>query len=89
MKKFTEQQRIEIRNCLNELSNSYTRIEAERDHIKNIIDDMAEKFEINKRLARRLSKIFHKRNIAEEIANSEELTETYDEVVGLGTSLPA
>lgn len=85
--KFTEEQRKQIRNCLSELSNSYTRIEAERDLVKEIIERMSDEFSISKRLARRLAKIYHKRNIAEEIASAEELTETYDEVVGVGTTL--
>jgi hypothetical protein len=78
---FTEQQKLEVKNCLQEISNSYTRIEAERDHVKEIIQKMADEFEMNKRLSRRLAKVYHKRNIEEEVAANEELTATYEEVV--------
>ena len=79
--KLNEQQKKDIKNCLQEISNSYTRIEAERDLIKDILNRMADEFEMNKKLSRRLAKVYHKRNIAEEVAANEELTETYDQIV--------
>lgn len=75
---FTSQQKTDIKNCLQEISNSLTRVEAERDLIKEILTRMAEEFEINKRLARRLAKVYHKRNIEEEVAQVNELNDTYD-----------
>lgn len=83
--RLTEQQKKDIKNCLQEISNSYTRIEAERDLIKDVLNRMADEFEMNKKLSRRLAKVYHKRNIAEEIAANEELTETYDQIVPQGT----
>jgi len=83
--KLTEQQKKDIKNCLQEISNSYTRIEAERDLIKDVLQRMAEEFELNKKLSRRLAKVYHKRNIAEEIAANEELTDTYDQIVPQAT----
>lgn len=79
---FSPKEKVDIKNCLQEVSNSYTRIEAERDNVKAIIDRMAEDFEMNKRLSRRLAKVFHKRNLAEEVAAAEELSSTYEDVVG-------
>lgn len=79
---FSPKEKGDIKNCLQEISNSYTRIEAERDNVKAIIDRLAEEFEMNKRLSRRLAKVFHKRNLAEEVAAAEELSSTYEDVVG-------
>ena len=56
-------------------------IVAEKDLVKEIIQRMADEFEMNKRLSRKLAKVYHKRNIEEEIAASEELSETYDMIV--------
>ena len=39
---------------------------------------MADEFEISKRLAGRLAKVYHKRNIEEEVAQVLELNDTYD-----------
>lgn len=80
--KFTDEQKKQIKSCLSEISNSYTRIEAERELVKDIFVRMQDDFEMSKRLSRRLAKIYHKRNIAEEIASAEELSETYNEVIG-------
>ena len=75
---YTSQQKTEIKGCLQEISNSLTRIEAERDLIREVLSRMADEFEINKRLARRLAKVYHKRNIEEEVAQVQELNDTYD-----------
>ena len=42
---------------------------------------MATEFEMNKRLSRKLARVYHKRNIEEENAAQKELSETYDQVV--------
>jgi ribosomal protein S17E len=82
MRTLNEQQRKDIKNCLSEISNSYTRIEAERDLIKEVINRMADEFEMNKKLSRRLAKIYHKRNLEEEMAAAEEVSDTYELIVG-------
>jgi archaellum component FlaC len=79
--KYSPEQKKAIKDCLQEISNSLTRVEAERDNIREIINRMAEEFEMNKRISRKLARIYHKRNIEEERAEQEELNNTYDEVV--------
>lgn len=79
---FNPKEKNDIKNCLQEISNSYVRIEAERDNIKAIIERMEDEFEIPKKLARKLARVYHKRNLAEEIAAAEELSSTYEDVVG-------
>jgi hypothetical protein len=78
MANFTQQQKIAIKSCLQEISNSLTRMEAERDNIKEIVNRCATEFEMNKRITRKLARIFHKRNIEEERAEQEEINTTYD-----------
>jgi hypothetical protein len=78
MANFTQAQKVAIKNCLQEISNSLTRMEAERDNIKEIVNRMATEFEMNKRISRKLARIFHKRNIEEERAEQEEINTTYD-----------
>ena len=75
---YTTQQKAEIKNCLGEISNSLTRIEAEREFISECISRLADEYEINKRLARRLARVYHKRNLEEEVAQVQELNDTYD-----------
>jgi len=78
MANFTQAQKVAIKNCLQEISNSLTRMEAERDNIKEIVNRCATEFEMNKRITRKLARIFHKRNIEEERAEQEEINTTYD-----------
>ena len=77
----TPKQKTEIKSCLQEISNSLTRKEAEQDNIREIVNRMHSEFEMNKRIARKLARIFHKRNIEEERAEQEEINNTYDAVV--------
>jgi uncharacterized protein YukE len=78
---FTPAQKLTLKNCLQEISGSLTRVEAERDHIKDIVGRISEEFQMNKRTIRRLAKVFHKRNIEEENAAAQELSDTYDAIV--------
>lgn len=77
----SDTQKKDVKNCLQEISNSYTRIQAERDLIKEILQRMEDEFQMQKKLSRRLAKVYHKRNIEEEVAASEELSEIYDQIV--------
>lgn len=81
MQNWTPTQKQAIKNCLQEISNSLTRMEAERENIKEIVNRMATEFEMNKRISRKLARIFHKRNIEEERAEQEEINSTYEAVV--------
>jgi len=80
MATFTPTQRAAVKSCLQEISNSLTRIEAERENIKEIVNRCAIEFEIPKKITRKLARIFHKRNIEEERAEQEEISATYDMV---------
>lgn len=72
--------KVKLKGKFEEISNSYTRIEAERELIREILSDIKDDFEIPPKIARKLAKIFHKRNLQEVVAENEEITEAYDEV---------
>ena len=72
--------KAKLKGKFEEISNSYTRIEAERELIREILSDIKEEFEMPPKIARRLAKIYHRRNLQEVVAENEEVTETYDEV---------
>lgn len=69
-----------VLGCLQEISNSLTRIEAERDLIKDILQRMQDEFELPKKLSRKLAKVYHKRNYEEEIASQNDFVEVYESV---------
>lgn len=72
----------DILNCLQEMSNSMLRIEAERDHMKAILEKMKTEFEIPPKIGRRLAKTFHKRSYEEEVASNQEFSEAYGALAG-------
>jgi len=74
--------RKKIRGALEEISNSLTRIEAERDLIKDILQDVEDKFELPKKYTRKVAKIFHKQNFKEVQEEQSELETIYETVTG-------
>lgn len=73
--------RKKIKNALIEISNSMTRIEAEKDLIKNIVTDLADNFEIDKKHINTMAKIYHKQNFSEERTKNEEFEVLYLSIV--------
>lgn len=74
-------QKDTLKNALIELSNSLTRIEGERSYIKETIEDISEKLEIDKKLLRKLSRLYHNQNYTEMEQEYEDLAELYEKVV--------
>jgi len=72
--------KAKVLGCLQEISNSLTRIEAERDLIKEILQKMQDECEIPKKLARKLARVYHKRNYEEEVAEQNDFVEVYESV---------
>lgn len=71
-----------IKDCLVEISSSYTRIEAERDLIKEAMSNICEQFELSKKTFRRLAKTYHKQNFSREVAEHEEFENMYEQLTG-------
>jgi hypothetical protein len=72
--------KAKVLGCLQEISNSLTRIEAERDLIKEILEKMQYECEIPKKLSRKLAKVNHKRNYEEEVAEQSDFQTIYENV---------
>lgn len=71
-----------IKKVMEEISASFTRIEGERDFIKEAINDCAEKYELNKKTFRKLAKVYHKQNFSREVAEHEEFETMYEQLTG-------
>ena len=72
--------KVKVLGCLQEISNSLTRIEAERDLIKEILQKMQEECEIPKKLSRKLARVYQKRSYEEEVAEQNDFVEVYENV---------
>ena len=71
-----------IKDAMLEISGAMTRIEGERDYIKESIAKVCEDFEINKKTFRKLVNTYHKQNFSKEVAEHEEFEKMYEDLTG-------
>lgn len=71
-----------LKSVIEEISNSMTRIDGERDYIKEAIKAASEEHEIDKRVLRKMARAYHKQNFTEEVATAEEFESLYTTVLG-------
>ena len=73
--------RKKIKQALIEISDSMTRIDAEKDLIKDIIQDTSDNFKLPKKYLNKMARIYHKQNFSKEQQETEELESLYINVV--------
>lgn len=76
------EKRKAIKKVLQELSDSMTRIDGERDFIKETINAICEDMELSKKTFRRLARTYHKQNFSKEVAEHEEFETMYEQITG-------
>jgi regulator of replication initiation timing len=69
-----------IYDCMKEISDSMTRIESERDFIKNAINTICEEQNLSKKTFRKLAKVYHKQNFQQEVQSHEEFETLYETI---------
>lgn len=77
--------RQKIKKMLGEVSNSMTRIEGERDLIKETIKEMSQEFNLSKRQLNRMAKVYHKQNFSREKEEHSEFEDLYTSIVESNT----
>ena len=77
----TQENRKKIRDFVKEYSDSLTRVEAERDHQKAIIDATSAAVGIEKKLLKELAVVHHKQTFSTVQTHQEEFQELFTEVV--------
>lgn len=75
--------RKKILAALNEGSDSMTRIAAERELLKEIIDTVSEDFDLPKKYVRKMINVHYKSSILSVNAENEELVGLYSAVTGI------
>jgi hypothetical protein len=76
----TPEQKKDLQKAVHEISNSMTRMEAERDLIREIVKDQSQTLQIPKKIVSKIAKTYHKQNLAQEVADHEEFVELYESV---------
>ena len=72
--------RKKIMNAIQEISNSLTRVEAERDLIREIVKEQSQELQIPKKIITKIAKTYHKQSLTQDIQDHEDFVELYDKV---------
>ena len=71
-----------LTNAVKEMSNSMTRIDAERDLQKDIVDKVYDETGVDKKYIKKLAAIYHRQTFAQVQTEREELEGLYEELFG-------
>ena len=70
-----------LRKAVQELNDSLTRVSAERELQKEIINEVNDKIGVDKKLVRRLANAYFKANFKDEVEKNEEFEMFYEMVI--------
>lgn len=71
-----------LSNAITEISNSMTRIDAERDFQKDAVDKVADETGVDKKYIKKLASMYHKQTFAQVQTEYEEIEGLYEELFG-------
>lgn len=80
----SEVDRKKFKDALQEISNSFTRVSAEKDLIKDIVNDLSDSFQLPKKTVNKLARVFYKQNMSTEAQEFDDLETLYEEIVNIG-----
>lgn len=80
MTTLTAEDRKALKGVIQEVSNSMTRTEAEKEFIRDAIKDASDKYQIPKRTLQKIARAYHKSNIDDERSSLEEFLDLYDSI---------
>ena len=77
----SEPDREKLFKVIKECSDSMTRMDAEKDYVREAIADTSKNMQLPKKLVAKLVKVYHKQNFDEEVAVAEQCETLYETVV--------
>jgi|TARA_B100001093_G_scaffold503386_1_gene557687 hypothetical protein len=77
----TDADKKRIKDCVIEISNSMTRVAAEKAFIKEAILSCCDDVEIDKKHLRKMATIYYKQNLSEVVGEIEEVEALYENVI--------
>ena len=76
-----ETERKKLKKAIMELNDSMTRVASERDLQKEIISNLNDELGVDKKLIRRMAKVYFKANFGEEVEENKAFEESYDLII--------
>jgi hypothetical protein len=77
----TDNQKKELKEAVQQLNDSMTRVAAERDFQKESINNISDKTGVDKKIIRRMAKVYFKANYSQEQEENRNFEEFYDGVM--------
>ncbi len=77
----TDNQKKELKEAVQQLNDSMTRVAAERDYQKESINNISDKTGVDKKIIRRMAKVYFKANYSQEQEENRNFEEFYDGVM--------
>jgi len=77
----SDEDKKRIKDCVIEISNAKTLMEAQRDFIKEAINSCVEDVEVDKKHLRKMADIYHKQNLLEVVGAVEDVEALYESVM--------
>jgi hypothetical protein len=79
----SESDKKRVKGAIKEMNDSMTRAAAEKEHQKNTINDICDSLNLDKKLIRKVSKVYFKANFKDEVESHEEFEEFYDNLLNV------
>lgn len=73
--------RKRLRKAIQEMNDSMTRVAAERELQKETINEVFDELGVDKKLVRRMSKVYYKANFGEEVEENDNFETFYTKVI--------
>jgi hypothetical protein len=77
----SDSQRKELKEAIVQLNDSLTRVSSERDYQKETINTISDKTGVDKKIIRRMAKVYFRANYAQEQEENRSFEEFYDGVM--------
>lgn len=77
----SDEDKKRIKDCVIEISNAKTLMEAQRDFIKEAINSCVEDVEVDKKHLKKMADIYHKQNLLEVVGAVEDVEALYESVM--------
>jgi len=71
-----------IQAAMKEMSDCMIRIDAEKDAMKDIVEDLNEKYELPKKFISKMARVYHKQSFDKESVEHEDFADLYVAVTG-------
>lgn len=77
----SQQDKQKLKNAIQEMNDSMTRVAAERDLQKEVLNKVFDEIGLDKKITRRMAKVYFKSNFNEEVDENKNFEELYTVVV--------